>query len=562
MKRLRLEQDVQDDPDSRSAPSSPLDATAQSPTSSSRRHALTAESICSLALLQPLVDDYFVYIHPLIPVPHEPTFREAFQRRDDQHDMTFLSLVACMVCTLVVSFPRMARLHVKAQGQESLFPTSMDLVDKCRWVAVEARGTGFLDKRHQINDAATSYLLGLTFGYTLQFQQNILYLTECMTILRGMGILRSSDATQYSVNCITREIGRRLFWIVVIGLQSVQHVGISATHLYIPPATSQNPYPPMALEVDDRYIFADRVDPQPRDVLSELVGFNANIRVFRSCERLEQLDLVLGIGRAEPWESQAQTIQSVLHLCKTAVDGNPPELSLLHPDGTDIVPTPKTGIGSPKSVGTPNSTRRFRPLSPFRRWETDHSSLERRRLQYEIQKANIYISQLGIRSYIVDRYWGLFDAHIKKANHSDGGLTDQLASDLSTERELIVHDLLVVLRNVSQISMEPNGYSLISKIRSITSTLLGAPGSQLGTQALPHQGALMELVEVLMKLERIPSTRVSQQNQTDVKTDADSQASDATQDWPDEDDEADFQHWADFREAQRRWADSGGVLQF
>ena len=50
---------------------------------------LSAESICSISTLQILVDDYFTYIHPLIPLPHEPTFREAFARREDRTDRTF-----------------------------------------------------------------------------------------------------------------------------------------------------------------------------------------------------------------------------------------------------------------------------------------------------------------------------------------------------------------------------------------------------------------------------------------------------------------------------------------
>ena len=44
---------------------------------------LGAEAICPLPTLKLLIDDYFKYIHPLIPLPHEPTIRMQLQRRDD-----------------------------------------------------------------------------------------------------------------------------------------------------------------------------------------------------------------------------------------------------------------------------------------------------------------------------------------------------------------------------------------------------------------------------------------------------------------------------------------------
>jgi hypothetical protein len=179
-------------------------------------------------------------------------------------------------------------------------------------------------------------------------------------------------------------------------------------------------------------------------------------------------------------------------------------------------------------------------------------------MQYEIQKANIYITQLGTRSHIVDRYWGMFDAHQAQSSEATdaGPYAYDDASAMAAERELIVHDLLVVLRSVSQVNMEPNGGSLIQKIRSIASTLLDVPRGRKGTLALRAQDYLMELVEVLMKLERIPSARTSQDMGMSVRS------PETPGSWPDDDDEKELEHWADIRDVQKRFAEEGGVLEY
>ena len=522
-----------------------------------------------MLLLRPLIDDYFTYIHPLVPLPHEPTFREALNKREDLQNPTFLSMLAAMIGALVVSFPRKPRLHLKEQGQEALFPKSTNLVDRCHKITIEARGVGFMDKKHNIYDATTSYLLALSTGYSLQWRQSKLYFGETLLILRALGLHRShenamttpqlirQDSGEHTTNYITRELGRRIFWVLFVGIQSFHQVGLSSSDLYVRASTAQDPHPPLPLEIDDRYIFADRIDPQPLDVISELVGFNANVHVYRSYSRLENLDLTMGIGRTESWDYQSQVLQACLHICKGALNGVPHDLRLVRPgqENADFGLGQYSSASSPQSVNTP---RRHGPVSPQQHWDTDRTSLARRRLQYEIQKANIYISQLGTRSYIVDRYWSLFDTHLEQ-HPDDVTLThsDAIGAEMAAERELIVRDLLVVVRSIGPVNMEPNGGSLIQKIRSIASTLLDGPRSRMGTLALRAQAHLLELVELLMKLERVPRARAASDK---AKVELDCRSPETPHSWGEEDEEAELQHWADFRDVQRKFADSGGVL--
>lgn len=185
-----------------------------------------------------LIDDFFMYIHPLCPFPHEPSFREAWERREDYTNPAFLALLASMIAALVSSFPRKPRLHLKAQTRHE-YPSHLALVDKCREVCAQARGPGYLDKPSlNVYDACTSYFLGLTGAYVFQWRQLRLYFAESLSIIRSLGLHRSSDRTYASlasapgawgganpdgrdpkVDHITEEIGRRVFWTVFVGVR-------------------------------------------------------------------------------------------------------------------------------------------------------------------------------------------------------------------------------------------------------------------------------------------------------------------------------------------------------
>jgi hypothetical protein len=202
---------------------------------------LNAESICSLATLELLIDDFFTYIHPLCPFPHEPSFRSAFLDRRDLSSPSYLALLASMVGVLVASFPRRPRLHLKAAQSEHLFPNSISFVEKCHNIATQARGPGYLDNPNlSIYDAITSYFLGLSGAYTFKWKQTRLYFGETLTMLRVIGAHRAKnqsfiplgsleashgDANGFEqplaekVDYIKQELGRRVFWVMFVGIR-------------------------------------------------------------------------------------------------------------------------------------------------------------------------------------------------------------------------------------------------------------------------------------------------------------------------------------------------------
>ena len=190
---------------------------------------MDAELIAPWPVLVLLVDDFFTYIHPLTPFPHEPTFKQAFLAREDRTNREFLALLASMIGSLVASFPRTARLHLKAQHGMNLFPKAIHLIERCRTVAMDARGPKFLMKEEvTVYDAATSYFLGLAAGYVMQWKLCRRYMNETMTFIRELGYHKPRDLGSHmfgvtyrgpSFDHVQDQLGKRIFWVMFLGIR-------------------------------------------------------------------------------------------------------------------------------------------------------------------------------------------------------------------------------------------------------------------------------------------------------------------------------------------------------
>lgn len=454
---------------------------------------LSAESICSLHTVQLLLDDFFTYIHPLVPIPHEPSFRAAFERREDVTNPTFLALLASMIGLLVASFPRRPKLRLNTEAERTAFPHSMALVKRCVDVAVQARGTGYLYRTATVYDAAISYFLGVCAGYIYNIRPCRMYLSECRSMLQVYDLCRSPTdplslasaahgfTENQGVDLITQELGRRLFYVTLVGYQTLHQMGSTDIRVHVAPETPTDRYPPLPLEIDDEFLFATHVELQPSGRVSQLVGFNANVRVYSSYNALLAWETAFGSGQISDREHQRNSIYDCLKEAKSALLNVPVELSLYHPK--HMSPAGLSGLGGDGTIPS---------------YSDDHIHQERRAIQYEIQKANIYASQLCTRSYLVEKYWSLFEAfskygkspnfstpsstapHIKSEDrgnpiplatdtaslHAGLGVqshaqTDHICQMMAEERKLVIKDLFVLLQTVNEVNMEPNGASIV-----------------------------------------------------------------------------------------------------
>lgn len=472
---------------------------------------ISAETICDLRTLNVLVDDYFTYIHPLIPIPHEPTFRAQFARREDQTDKSFLALLATMIECLVASFPRRVKQIFTSPEARQMFPHASALINRCHFVFTEARGKGFLDRpSHNLYDACASYLAGITFAYMIDLRKWRLYCSECVMILRLENYHRADSHPQHDsagverMDHVEQQIGRRLFWLCFVGAMSLRQLGSSDSDIIMPHAHS-DALPPLPVEVDDRYITSEAIFGQPQGELSEIVGFNYNVKIYRAFHAMTAIEMAVGTDKLFDWEFQRAAIRNALREVKAITNNAPAELRL--EPNQDFGDWPPRQSDVSQFLHLLNGRRDpsadqvgLLPAADPRR----QTPYPRRTVQFEVQKANIYGTQLATRSYLVERYWNLYEIHqsLKTSTNSPrstfkeeqrsqvlGSPTvsfmasrfedrfqpqrsaptpsesmgmDEGEQQMGIEREDIVRDMARLLRAVNQVNMEPNGHSLVS----------------------------------------------------------------------------------------------------
>ena len=177
-----------------------------------------------------------------------------------------------------------------------------------------------------------------------------------------------------------------------------------------------------------------------------------------------------GVSREISFEWQREMIRRALNDCKSIIDELPPELT--------VTPGP-TGMsgaydlhGEVAGFGQTSTAEGIHHLGID---ERETSTQNRRHIGYEIQKANVYVSQLSTKWHIIEKYWTLF-GHNKQQAMQMQAATPSLSSssygsqgynlpsfdEIDKERDNVIRELLMVLSSISQVHIEPNGASIVS----------------------------------------------------------------------------------------------------
>jgi len=194
------------------------------------------------------------------------------------------------------------------------------------------------------------------------------------------------------------------------------------------------------------------------------------------------MELAWGVDALVDIDRQKKVLHDSLERCKSAIRDLPPVLVIWPTDNNPFANHNGNELGLDFS-----NTSYARDPATLNPNTVDATPEDRRRRQYEIQKANIHGSGLCTRSYIVEKYFTLIEAQARsklQAENADSGLSSEVAAELdgllsdgasadaldremSEERESIVRDLLSVLSSIDRVNMEPNADSLVSFQRKV-----------------------------------------------------------------------------------------------
>lgn len=431
---------------------------------------LSADSICPAPLLPHLVDDYFTYVHPLLPIPHEPSFRAALAAREDVKDTTFLALLASMIGYLVTSLPRRPRLHIHGLGMDALFPSSDALIERCRRTAIEARGLGHLDRQQTVDDAFVSYLQGMIAAHSFNWDACRLYLGQYISISRVIGLHKQAgpgsapvananepggDVLRLGGDVVLQETARRMFWIGFSTIISLQHLGLSVRELITPQPTSREPYPDLPTETDDAYITPQGARLMPPGEISKMTAFNATVKIYRACSVVSAMELAYGVNEVSNWAQQGTTITQALDTVKTVLLSLPSELVLAPETLPKAEPQPPQENYPPLTQGYPDFSRSQIPM------RVDNPNVERRKMQFGIQRLNVVATEIATRCTLMDKYSRLSDAV------QDGAQSGQHPmDDIRNDRDIMIKDFLRMIRDLDLTYLEPAGLGFVRPLFS------------------------------------------------------------------------------------------------
>jgi hypothetical protein len=126
------------------------------------------------------------------------------------------------------------------------------------------------------------------------------------------------------------------------------------------------------------------------------------------------------------------------------------------------------------------------------RWRGGLSRPPRSNFGTDVQVANLYITQLHIRSNLLEQ----LDSLTKSQSNA---ITSQ---SVASQRQSIVEDLLEILSHMPRETLEANGHSLVPKIRDIGAALLDEVWMVNDSQLVNEQ-AREDLKRLLEKLEKL-----------------------------------------------------------
>lgn len=355
-------------------------------------------------------------------------------------------------------------------------PEMRNFIERCHSIATQARGTNYLSREINPDDAMISYFLGVTGTCTADWHIARIYLEQALTMSHILGLHKPSGPEYVNIdgsalvnqaadgpnmldsrgptNFILQELGRRVFWVIFVAVKRLQQLGMPSEELAMLPAGKSRQYPPLPMEVDDGYLMHDRVLSPPPGTPCELSGFNAMVRMYLGYNKLSIMEMAGCVQDLLPKETEKLYVVEFLRSVKQLAENLPPNISITH------VEYPSDQFG-------------------------DHYA-ERNRLRFNAQKAELAVTQLMSRLYVVKEY--IIDKYLLNNTTNGSAESQNPAEGLknpSTDQPEQSKGGLKEMEHLVLDEHEEITKDLIGMLGKMTLSILGMPGTTLVSLTSP-----------------------------------------------------------------------------
>jgi hypothetical protein len=189
----------------------------------------------------------------------------------------------------------------------------------------------------------------------------------------------------------------------------MQQIGFKVDDLILPLIFIKD-QPPLPDEIDDEYIHRDQIFQQPPGQTSTLTAFVLGIKIYSAMSPVLRSDVINGENKVLPegWDSHKRILEHTIVQVKELLRVIPRELQL------NLTQTPQTS-DQPGPHYQPPMTPYALTGSNGNSMQFDDSASAHRNTPFEIQKGNLYASQLATRSYLVEKYAIMQETHYRES---------------------------------------------------------------------------------------------------------------------------------------------------
>ena len=164
-------------------------------------------------MLADILNDYFDYLYPLVPIVHRPSFLQAFSNQRDLYDKDLLCLTYALCAVTVAALPSKFQKYQRSE-EPPRYANPKEMIYACYDTTQHLRGRDYFDTINY-QKWAVSHLMYLSFFHVAEYNRSRMIEVEAMQLARLLDLHKVSGYD--GLNCIEKQLRKKAFWLTFHG---------------------------------------------------------------------------------------------------------------------------------------------------------------------------------------------------------------------------------------------------------------------------------------------------------------------------------------------------------